>query len=351
MKISSTIDENLWQAIKNSYDNYQYTDSIKNAVIYLSDYIRDKSGLESDGANLVNQAFSPKNPKIKVNKLQTQTDISIQEGVLQFLSGIYKFIRNPRNHEKYNDTIEEANDIIITINYILKIIKNSQSNFEVNYFIKNRIFDYRFVNSDRYIELLVKEIPSNKRLLIINELLFKFYLNYHTYNAQKVIYAIIDKLSVEQINELTENISKELATGNNNTTIKRIIKTVPIKIINNVDEIAKYRYQNSILNDIKNNNNQLGSCLKYLDNNFILKEELFNTVNDLINKDDTTSISYLFDYILPYLPKIDDINKHPYLVTTINFKLQDNDKNYYKLINTWKKIYKDFINPFKDAIS
>jgi uncharacterized protein (TIGR02391 family) len=105
MNLESKIEERLWKMIQNSYEDRNYTGAIHDAIYFLSDLIREKSGLESDGVSLIGQAFGGKSPKLKVNKLQSESDKNIQAGIAQILRGIYQAIRNPRSHEKYNDSI------------------------------------------------------------------------------------------------------------------------------------------------------------------------------------------------------------------------------------------------------
>jgi uncharacterized protein (TIGR02391 family) len=64
---------------------------------------------------LVGQAFGGKTPKLRVNKLQTESDQDIQKGTENLLLGLYQSIRNPRSHGKLTDTKEDADAIILFI--------------------------------------------------------------------------------------------------------------------------------------------------------------------------------------------------------------------------------------------
>ncbi len=74
MDISKQLQEELWESIKKSYLSEDYTTAILNAIAYLRDIIREKSNLESDGVDLINQAFSEKHPKISVSNMETRND-------------------------------------------------------------------------------------------------------------------------------------------------------------------------------------------------------------------------------------------------------------------------------------
>lgn len=162
MNMSNMLKDELWDAIKNSYLNEDYTTSILNAISYIRDTIREKSNLEFDGVDLINQAFNEKNPKIKVNSLKTKNDKNIQKGLRELLIGVYTHIRNPRSHDKYKDTKEDAVSIILFINYLLKTIDDSKSYFSIDSFIDS-VYDEYFVQTEEYAKGLVNEIP-NKQL-------------------------------------------------------------------------------------------------------------------------------------------------------------------------------------------
>lgn len=60
--------------------------------------IRDLSELSTDGAELVNVAFSLKAPRLALNTLQTETEKSEQKGFSNLLVGLFGAVRNPVAH-------------------------------------------------------------------------------------------------------------------------------------------------------------------------------------------------------------------------------------------------------------
>ena len=60
--------------------------------------VRELSGIESDGAILVDKVFSIENPHIAFNTLQTGTEQSEHKGFAQLLKGCYAACRNPLAH-------------------------------------------------------------------------------------------------------------------------------------------------------------------------------------------------------------------------------------------------------------
>ncbi len=149
MNLQTKIDERLWQMLQNSYENRNYTGAILDSIYFLSDLIREKTGLTSDGVSLIGQALGGKSPKLKVNKLQSESEKNIQVGIAQILRGIYQAIRNPRSHEKWNDSKDNADAIILFINHLVNIIDESKPPFTKNEFI-DRVFDPNFVIKEKY---------------------------------------------------------------------------------------------------------------------------------------------------------------------------------------------------------
>ena len=191
MNIETSLSEPLRRAVQSAYERREYTAAILDAVYYLSEVIRERSGLDSDGVALVGQAFGGKPPRLKVNKLESESDRSVQQGIESMLRGFYQAIRNPRSHEKHTDSEQDADAIILFVDFLLRIILQSKAPFEKKDFLK-RVFDSDFVESDRYANLLVQDIPANKRV----EVFIDAFRMKHTGNGSKLLFFFRALLSV-----------------------------------------------------------------------------------------------------------------------------------------------------------
>ena len=60
--------------------------------------IRERTGLQADGAELIQAAFSSKNPLIAFNSLQSESEMSEHKGIGSLMLGVCQFLRNPRAH-------------------------------------------------------------------------------------------------------------------------------------------------------------------------------------------------------------------------------------------------------------
>ena len=72
--------------------------AILEATKGLAERIREMSGIEGDGALLVDRTFSIKNPVLAFYTLQTETEKSEHIGFATLLKGCFAVFRNPRAH-------------------------------------------------------------------------------------------------------------------------------------------------------------------------------------------------------------------------------------------------------------
>jgi uncharacterized protein (TIGR02391 family) len=78
-----------------------YFHAVFEAMKSIAAKIRDLSGLATDGADLVNQAFAlgqAGTPLLAINDLRTETDKGEQRGFANLLIGLFGTIRNPTAH-------------------------------------------------------------------------------------------------------------------------------------------------------------------------------------------------------------------------------------------------------------
>ena len=100
-----------------------YFHAVFEAIKSIADRIRKMTGLYADGNELIDTTFSTKNPLIRINHLQNDTDRSEHLGLMNLIKGLFGLIRNPTAHvPKIKFTIEEdeALDLMILISYTHK---------------------------------------------------------------------------------------------------------------------------------------------------------------------------------------------------------------------------------------
>lgn len=162
MNVTQEISTDLWRAISKAYEGGHYSNAILDAMHHLSNALREKSGLDGDGGALVGQALGGESPRIRVNSLQTESERNVQKGMEQILRGLYLGIRNPRSHDHATDSKATADAVIVFVDYLLTVLEAAREAFTRDTFI-SRVADREFVNSERYAELLIAEIPIMRR--------------------------------------------------------------------------------------------------------------------------------------------------------------------------------------------
>ncbi|MCK4270227.1 MAG: TIGR02391 family protein [Methanogenium sp.] len=94
---------------QSSYELFQdgnCHNAVLNSIVAIFDQIREKTGLDGDGNNLVAKAFSLTDPYLVLSNLDTDSGKNDQKGFLQIFQGAYLGIRNPKAHTLEHDLNE-----------------------------------------------------------------------------------------------------------------------------------------------------------------------------------------------------------------------------------------------------
>jgi len=100
-------------------DNYFH--AVLEAMKSITTRIRMLSGLDGDGAKLVQAAFAGDAPRLKINAFATESQRGEQRGFVSLLTGLYGMVRNPVAHEakiEWDMSEQDALDIMTTISYV-----------------------------------------------------------------------------------------------------------------------------------------------------------------------------------------------------------------------------------------
>ena len=84
---------------KRLFSDGYYSQAIFEACKLLNKHVQEVSRVSADGKNLMLTAFSPNNPKIRLNKLSDQSDRDEQEGFMHIFAGTMQGVRNPKGHD------------------------------------------------------------------------------------------------------------------------------------------------------------------------------------------------------------------------------------------------------------
>ncbi len=313
MNLQSLIRSELWLAISDTYEAGNYNHAIIDAFNYMSEIIREKSGLDGDGEQLVGKAFGGESPILRINKLQTITERDSQQGLLNILIGMYKGIRNPRSHDQIEDTKKSADAIIYFIDYLLGVIDQSQEPFTIPSFV-SRVFDKHFVQTPEYTKLLIEEIPPKKRFDVLVEIYRKKQEEYGL-NLAFVVKEILKVISEEQTTRFLEVVSDELKTTQDYTILGLILQILPPNLWKKLNKTARLRVENILIESVdegkayKNGylvaeRGWLGTSAKGFIKYFELKDELRNVILKKLEQNDAYEKMYIYVFFLDELPDL-----------------------------------------------
>ena len=242
-------DDELYSKFEKEYTAGNFSGAIKTSILYLTECIRDRTDLDLDGDKLITKAFSVKSPLIKFNNLNTTSEMDEQVGNMMILQGLYKGIRNPRNHNLKSDNRFSCDSILILINYYVKKIKKARLYFDYHEFL-NSINDKHFDRSTEYSDEVIKSVPQNK-LLDTNIALIKN-INQHNYkNISYIILSSIKKLEKKELNKFYEHCSKILQKTKDYSLIKALLFALK-DTWQKIERVARIRIESLLIKSLEN---------------------------------------------------------------------------------------------------
>lgn len=103
-----------------------YARAVEEAFKALIALVRRRSGLATDGVPLVEQAFSAQAPRLRVNRMRTQSERDQQAGYSFLLRGAVLGIRNPRAHDHLlTDERDEALEMLTLANHLFNVVTSA----------------------------------------------------------------------------------------------------------------------------------------------------------------------------------------------------------------------------------
>lgn len=313
MNLKTQIKPELWAAISKPYESGIYKNAILESIHFLSAVLREKADVDGDGASLVGQALGGNEPRLLINKFQTESEKNEQKGFEQILRGIYQGIRNPRSHDQWEDVQAKADAIILFIDYLLDVIDAAKEPFTIEEWV-TKVFDPYFVPSTEYASLLVAEIPSKKKLeaLIV---LFRRKLDGNGYYLRYVISALVAMLDEQMVREFVKIVSEEFRDVRDHKAIKASLQILPFDLWVQIDKAPRLRVEHILISALKSgqysveqekltdDTGWLATWGKDFFELFISRSEIQKVILDKLrgNPEDR---AYIFKFYLTYLSKL-----------------------------------------------
>lgn len=339
MNLEATIDNRLWAAVQATYEAGNYTGAILDAIYFLSDLLRNKSGLDSDGNSLVGAALGGSNPIIKINSLQTDSERDEQRGVEFLLRGVYTAIRNPRSHEKRSDSAETADVLIAFIDYLVRCIDKSRSPFDTGQLV-DRVFDKHFAQTEKYADLLVCKIPQRKRLEVLMQV-FQRRTEGNWKSNVLFAYATLKTLSAEEQEMFWQAVSDVLETAYSDAEYRSAIQIAERSWLS-LSEIARIRAEHRLIESIKEGEcepeakfctkGSLGTWALSIAEHFTLKDELVNALTSRLESETPVARRYVLVRFMSVLRKLRPTLPFR-LAQAFRVRLQEGDKAVYDALS------------------
>ncbi len=110
------------RAARKLFRDGHYANAIEDSLKALNALVRMNSGVDDkDGSTLMEFVFSPKNPILRFNHLQDDSDRDEQKGFMMLFSGAVAGLRNPRAHKLIKDDPERALEFIAFVSLLAKL--------------------------------------------------------------------------------------------------------------------------------------------------------------------------------------------------------------------------------------
>lgn len=308
MNLQTQISPELWAAIEETYSANNYSHSIVDAMHYLSNILREKSGLDGDGAALVGAVLGGNTPPLKLNNFQTESERSEQRGIENILRGLYMGIRNPRSHGAIKDDKADADAVICFVDYLIRIINRAEPPFTIHTFV-DKVYEPHFAANQRYADLLTEEIPEVKLFDVLIEI-FRRKTEGNQNNLPFMLRAIRARLNNEQVRSFLHIVSEDLLRSQNSNEIQATLQMLEPDLWPQIKESSRIRIENMLIESIKTGdlgdvfwNGGLGIWVKKYVQHFSLKQQLSTALARTTHKS-INSCRYVLHYFGHLLPKI-----------------------------------------------
>lgn len=261
MEIEKRLRHDLWKSIRAHYERTDYTEAVRDAVLFVCELLREKSGIEDkDGTKLVDAVLLGTNPAISVSKSETTTERDFQQGIGFSFKGIMLAIRNPLSHEKTEYSQEDAEAIILYINFLLNQVDHSGGFSKIEN-ITTLLYDEDTPSSSEYADLLLKEVPVKKRYDLLVQL-FNDRVNLHQHSLKNFITKLYDSLAKASKADFTRLLNSSLLTCKDDYALRMYIHYFMEKTYSELDKLVQLRIEAFLHKAIRAGKLVGGQCIE-----------------------------------------------------------------------------------------
>lgn len=360
MEIERRLRPDLWKSIRAHYERTDFTEAVRDAVLYVCELLREKSGIEDkDGTKLVEASLMGNNPAIAVSKNETTTERDFQQGIGFSFKGIMQAVRNPLSHEKTVYAQEDAEAIILYINFLLNQVDRSGGFTKIEN-ITSLLYDEDFTSTEEYAELLLKEVPVKKRYDLLVEL-FNDRVNLHPHILRNFINKLFESLSKASKADFVRMLNSTLMTCKNDNALRMYLHYFMELTYSEIDKLAQLRIEAFLIKAVRagtlvsGRNKQTGeqedvciseaSLATWVSSPIRIallgnSEEIFNALMFKLTYGNPAEKGFVFKYFSNYLlMNVDKFSESH--ITQINKQLENGDEQIFDFLNDSITLWND----------
>ena len=351
------IREDLYKAIKNHYEQGDYTEALRDAMFFVKDLLQEKSGLvDKDNTKLIEASLLGKNAAIKINKYETESEVNFQEGVGFALKGLVMHLRNPISHDRIEYSEHDADAQILYINYLVNQIDKSSGRQLITDWIEY-LHGSNFTSSKVFAQELIKELPKKQQYdLLVN--IWRDRSSFEPHSINNFIDELVDKLSSQEKTSFINIMNTELINCSGDRELSMMFNFfakhfyVNLKIIVkiHIEDIVKKGIENGICIDGKSKGNNAATATWAEDNinNFFTKEEIIKVIRKRFLSSQESS-EYIQKFFSDYVD-LEDSETLNDLKESIKQHLRWGDKYVYDIIEGYHYNYIWSDDPWEGSI-
>lgn len=361
--------EDFYKAIKNHYEQSDYTEALRDAMFFVRDLLQEKSGfVNKDNTELVESSLLGKNAAIKINKYETKSEMNFQEGIGFALKGLVMHLRHPISHEKIEYSEQDADAQLLYINYLINQIDKSSGRSLITDWL-DYLKSKNFTASKSFAQELIKELPKKQQYDLLVSIWRERY-SFEPHTIHFFVDELVSKLSAQEKISFVNIMNAELINCSGNNELSMMFHLFAKHFYNALKKVVKIHIEDIVKIGIENglyvNDKAVGTysvCATWADGcieSFTTKEDVLNVIRNrfFYSEDSNRYIRYFFgEYVNLNNPEIlnamkDDIKS--YLSYGCKYIYDSVDSYYLDCIldnGNWEEtiIYKEFGKEFEQC--
>ncbi len=283
------IREDLYKAIKNHYEQGDYTEALRDAMFFVKDLLQEKSGLvDKDNTKLIEASLLGKNAAIKINKYETESEVNFQEGVGFALKGLVMHLRNPISHDRIEYSEQDADAQLLYINYLISQIDKSSGRQLVTDWLEY-LQSKSFTSSKLFAQELIKELPKKQQYDLLVTI-WRERVSFKSNSINHFIDELVGKLSNQEKTNFVNIMNSELINCSGDNELSMMFHFFAKHFYSNLKTVVKIHIEDIVRKGIENglyvNDKTVGTnsacatwaneCIK----SFITKDEVIKTIRN-----------------------------------------------------------------------